>query len=41
MNLPKVSFFDDPKSNLWIKEVIQASDPIISGMLIKNSKLGI
>ncbi|CAK68270.1 unnamed protein product (macronuclear) [Paramecium tetraurelia] len=41
MNLPKASFFDDPKSNLWMKEVIQASDPIISGMLMKNSKLGI
>ncbi|CAK68583.1 unnamed protein product (macronuclear) [Paramecium tetraurelia] len=41
MNLPKGSFFDDPKSNLWIKEVIQASDPKISGTLIKNSKLGI
>ncbi|CAD8126270.1 unnamed protein product [Paramecium sonneborni] len=40
MNLTKVSFFDDPQQNLWIKEVIQAQDPIISGNLIKNSKQG-
>ncbi|CAD8213286.1 unnamed protein product [Paramecium octaurelia] len=41
MNLPKISFFDDPKSQLWIKEVVQMSDPIISGTLIKNSKKGV
>jgi calcium/calmodulin-dependent protein kinase I len=40
MNLPKISFFDDPKSELWLTAAIQPSDPIISGLLLKNSKKG-
>lgn len=40
MNLPKISFFDDPKSELWLNTAIQPSDPIISGLLLKNSKKG-
>lgn len=33
MNLPKLSFFDDVKIDLWIKKSIHQSDAIISGLL--------
>lgn len=40
MNLPKISFFDDPRSVLWVREILQTCDPIISGSLIQNRKRG-
>lgn len=41
MNLPKISFFDDAKLEMWILNAVPIVDPVISGQLIKINKKGI
>lgn len=41
MNLPKISFFDDPKIELWIHHPIPKTEPLFSAELIKISKKGV
>lgn len=40
MNLPKISFFDDPKIDFWIRSPTPTNDPLISGPLLRTSKKG-